>query len=136
MTHPDKYLQHPKAIGLRIEACSSLPNSAQTLPLGLIINTQEAFQPGGFVRISHPSLCPETEIHASVLWCRRQDSGYQLALEFRSEEDLYRVRLLEQLCYIKLYQVERQRLGEKLSFDRAAEQWIAQYAAHFPADGL
>ena len=136
MTHPDKYLQHPKAIGLKIEACSSLPNSSQTLPLGLIINTQEAFDPGTFVRISHPSLCPETQIHASVLWCRRQDSGYQLALEFRSEEDLYRVRLLEQLCYIKLYQVERQRQGERLSFDSAAEQWIAQYAAHFPADGL
>ncbi len=71
-----------------------------------------------------------------MLWCRRQDSGYQLALEFRSAEDLYRPRLLEQLCYIKLYQGERQQQGEQLSFGRAAEQWVTQYAAHFPIDSL
>lgn len=73
---------------------------------------------------------------AKGCWCRGQPSGYQLAVEFRSEANLYRVRMLEQLCHIKLYQVQRQREGEKISFDTAAAQWIEQYAAHFPTDGL
>jgi len=136
MTHPEKYLQHPKAIGLKIEPSQACTTAPECMPLGLILNAQEPFSSGACIRISHPSLCPGSEIHAQVIWCRGQASGFQLAVEFRTEEDLYRVRMLEQLCHIKLYQVERQREGEKLSFDTAAAQWIAQYAAHFPTDGL
>ncbi|HSG04053.1 MAG TPA: hypothetical protein VLA39_10040 [Marinobacterium sp.] len=136
MTHPEKYLQHPKAIGLNIEPSTDCSAGPECMPLGLILNSKESFETGACIRISHPSLCPESEVHAQVIWCRRQPSGHQLAVEFRTEENLYRVRMLEQLCHIKLYQVERQREGEKISFDAAAAQWIAQYAAHFPTDGL
>lgn len=136
MNQPTKYLQHPKAIGLKVVSCERQSEKSESMPVGLILNTQTEFETSASVRISHPRLCPETQIEAQVIWCRRQSSGFQLAVQFRTEADLYRVRLLEQLCHIKLYQVEKQRLGESISFDTAAQEWIEQYAAHFPTDGL
>jgi len=139
MTQPLKYLQHPKAISLNVVACEAQTpafEASESMPIGLILHSQTPFSAGDMVQISHPKLCPETHVEAQVIWCRHQPSSYQLAIHFRTEEDLYRVRLLEQLCHIKLYQVEKQRSGEPICFDTAAQEWIEQYAAHFPTDGL
>lgn len=134
--HSKRYLQHPNGISLTIEAVLVQTPSADQMPLGLMLCSSAPFNRGCQLRLSHPELCPDNCIEAVVTACWQQDDGYQLVLDFSSEEQLYRMRLLEQLCHIKLYQTNRELSGERISFETAAQQWISQYAAHFPPDGL
>lgn len=136
MTEPQLYIQHPNNVDIEFFPQSSVSSESDCLPLGLICNQDTEYPLGTVLSVSHPQLSEELKIEAVVVWCRRQKNGYQIGLGFRTEEDLYRVRMLEQLCHIQLYQKEMRSEGRKLSQENAAKEWIAQYAAHFPADGL
>lgn len=136
MTEPQVYIQHPKNIALEILSVPDTEPRTDILPLGLICHQSEPQTVGSQIILKHPALPENQPIEASVVWCRRQKSGYQIALGFRTEEDLYRIRMLEQLCHIQLYQKEMKQEGRKLSAEGAAVEWISKYAAHFPTDGL
>ena len=136
MTEPQVYIQHPKSVALEILSAPDQQSNSQVLPLGLICHQNEAQPVGSQVVLKHPALPADQPIEATVVWCRRQNTGYQIALGFLSEEELYRVRMLEQLCHIQLYQKEMKQEGRKLSAEGAAVEWISKYAAHFPTDGL
>lgn len=136
MTEPQLYIQHPNNVDIEFFPQPSVSSESNCLPLGLICNRDTEYPLGTVLAVSHPHLAEELKIEAIVVWCRRQKNGFQIGLGFRTEEDLYRVRMLEQLCHIQLYQKEMRSEGRKLSQESAAKEWIAQYAAHFPADGL
>ena len=136
MTEPQTYIQHPKSVALEILSAPAKCQTDELMPLGLICNQPQDHSIGSLVVLKHPALPEDQPIEATVVWCRRQKSGYQIALGFLTEEELYRVRMLEQLCHIQLYQKEMKQEGRKLSAEGAAVEWITKYAAHFPTDGL
>ncbi len=136
MTEPEFYLQHPSNAAIEFLTQHSALKTQDYLPLGLICNQDEAYAMGTEICIKHPQLPDDLPIKGIVVWCRRQNSGYQVGLGFRTEEDLYRIRMFEQLCHIQLYQKEMRSSGRKISTERAAQEWIEEYAAHFPSDGL
>ena len=50
------------------------------------------------------------------------------------EDTLFRARMVEQVCQIEHYRRLREReLGESLSIESVAQEWIAEHAADFPA---
>ncbi len=76
---------------------------------------------------------PVLEIPGRVIWCRAVDDSYELGIEYRGEEDVYRLRMVEQICHIEHYRNEIQlREGRNISSEQAAREWIVKFADDFP----
>ncbi len=76
---------------------------------------------------------PVLEIQGRVIWCRAVDDSYELGIEYRGEEDVYRLRMVEQICHIEHYKNEIQlREGRNISSEQAAREWIVKFADDFP----
>lgn len=76
---------------------------------------------------------PAFEVRGRVKWCRPHRGHYEIGIEFLNVNDVFRVRMIEQICHIEHYKNEvRTREGRVLNGEQAAMEWIARYAAEFP----
>jgi len=136
MRCPDHYLQHPDQIRLELLPIAPAPHwNDPSLPLGLSMLSYRNYAPGKWLRITAPCINPECEIDALVVECLPDPAHSEqcrLKLAFPDHEQLFRARMLEQLCQICIYQ---QDAPEEDAQQRALE-WIELEAAHFPSDGL
>ncbi|MFB3091409.1 MAG: PilZ domain-containing protein, partial [Gammaproteobacteria bacterium] len=58
---------------------------------------------------------------------------YEIGIEYRGEVDVYRLRMVEQICHIEHYRKEIQiREGRTISSEQAAKEWIVKFADGFP----
>ena len=86
------------------------------------------------VRICISILKRDNYLVGNVSWCNPVGSGYEVGVEFEKSQDVYRLRMIEQICHIEHYRKEVERVeGRKLSAQEAANEWIAKYAGEFPA---
>ncbi len=86
------------------------------------------------VRICIPVLDRDNYLVGNVVWCEKSGSGYEIGVEFESPRDVYRLRMIEQICHIEHYRNEVARIeGRKLTAQEAAQEWIAKFAGDFPA---
>lgn len=101
---------------------------------GLAFHSDIKLEPGSLVHIKIPYTHPAFESDAKVIWCRELQHGTDLAVEFLSEDDAFKARMIEQICYIENYRrmVERDE-DRMLTFEEAAMEWIDKYAANFPS---
>jgi hypothetical protein len=100
---------------------------------GLAFHSDQALPPGRFVRIRIAVVRPPFEGRARVAWCRREGAHFGVGVTFVEDVDRFRLRMVEQLCYIEQY--KRQVLaqeGRELSGQEAALEWIARHATVFP----
>ena len=86
------------------------------------------------VRVCIPILKEDNFLEGRVVWCEKSRQGYEVGLEFDSSKEVFRLRMIEQICHIEHYrkEVETQE-GRKLSTEQAAKEWISRYAGDFPA---
>ena len=86
------------------------------------------------VRVCIPILKKDNYLSGTVVWCEKAKGGYEIGLEFESSKEVFRLRMIEQICHIEHYrkEIERQQ-GRKLSTEEAAKEWISEYAGDFPA---
>ena len=64
---------------------------------------------------------------------RRDGAGYEVGVSFLDAEDVFRARMVAQVCYIEDYRRSIARAeGRELSSEEAAGEWIARYAHKFP----
>ncbi len=134
MIGPQRYLQHPEQIELELSPLLKAPAaSSPALPLGLLLHCHHYYPSGKWLRIQAPALTEELSIDARVIDCDRDPQGdYLLKLAFPDQEQLFRARMLEQLCQICIYQ----RKDPDKGLDQRALEWIEAEAAHFPSNGL
>jgi hypothetical protein len=88
------------------------------------------------VRVSISILERDCELIGNVVWCEKSDtdSGYEIGIEFEKSRDVFRLRMIEQICHIEHYRGEVLRIeGRELSTQEAASEWIPKYAGDFPA---
>ena len=88
------------------------------------------------VRVSIPILERDNTLIGNVMWCEKYatGSGYEIGIEFEKSRDVFRLRMIEQICHIEHYRREILRVeGRELSAQEAADEWIAKYAGDFPA---
>lgn len=133
---PVSYIQHPADTPLRLVVRPAPAPARAPLPLGLICNTLDAFSAGTLVEIASPRLAPHMSGTGQIVWCRRERDAYQVGVAFYSAQDLYSIRMLEQLCHIEHYRQLLSDDGKPVSRETAAREWIEKFAAHFPTDGL
>jgi len=100
---------------------------------GLRCRFNEQLAIGIMIKVIIDLVDPALEIPGKVVWCRADDASYELGIEFRGEKDVYRLRMVEQICHIEHYRNEILiREGRNISSEQAAKEWIVKYACEFP----
>jgi len=125
-------VRHPAEMPLELSLLGH--ESCRRAELGqLLIQYDSPVATGSEIRIRLPKLDHEAVIDGQVIWRVQMEHGYLLGIAFHSEGELFRMRMLEQLCYIMLYRqsIYRQ-AGRWLTLDEAAEEWIKRFSKEFP----
>lgn len=130
-----RFIRHPAAVPIQLEASSDnhLAQSRNLSEGGLCCAVDYALEVGSEVDISIPCVKPPYSGHGVVVWCHPSGDNYEAGIRFEGEQDVFSIRMVEQICQIELY---RQRLieqeGRELSPEEAAMEWIAMHAKDFP----
>jgi hypothetical protein len=132
-----RYIRHPSRMPIRFDLQHDVDHHDEYLRNvsegGLCFSSDVALDPGQSIRLTIPLLGKSHEIDGTVAWCRRSGGDYEVGVRFRSTQDRFSARMVEQLCYIEDY---RQQValeeGRRLSSEEAAKEWIERFAEHFP----
>ena len=100
---------------------------------GLALQSEYAFLPGSLVAVRIALVKPVFESKGRVVWCVACKDDFELGVEFLDADDVFRARMVEQVCYIENYRrsVLREE-GRRLTLDEAAREWIHKFASEFP----
>ncbi len=151
-THQGReYIRHPASIPIVVKPHTpsqkapkptAAEESAVNLALnnvsqgGLAFDSPTNLQHGTIVDIEINIVEPTFEVQGIVQWCKAKafkQGCYEVGVEFVDHEDLFRVRMIEQVCHIEQYRIEREKeTGHPISGQKAALEWIAEHAAEFP----
>ena len=137
-----KYIRHPSDVPIQVasdwtelEFDESADQTLTNLSLGgLSFVSRAPLDILHQVRVCIPILNQDNFLVGKVVWCEKSDKGYEIGVEFDSSEEVFRLRMIEQICHIEHYRKEVARVeGRELSTQEAASEWISRYASDFPA---
>ena len=136
-----KFIRHPADAPLRVSLGWVDGNDANNLPCdnlenvslgGLAFKAPQAIPNGQPVKISFPLLDQTQSLTGLVVWNKKSDHGFEIGLEFNDPNELFRLRMIEQICHIQHYRAEvKQHEGRELTSEEAAKEWISLYASDF-----
>ncbi|WP_044874291.1 PilZ domain-containing protein [Pseudomonas sp. LFM046] len=131
-----QFLRHPTDMPVEL-----VPHKGGTLPLqrlhdislgGVACNSPRAFRRGTTLQLMIPALGSQACYSGTVAWCRKEGTEYMIGIAFIDEENLFRARMVEQICLIEQYRKQReQETGTALDSEAVAQEWIARHAADF-----
>ena len=135
-----KFIRHPSDITIqivldRVEDEADDDTTLTNVSLGgLAFISSRKLKVMDKVRVCIPLLPDDNCVTGLVVWCEKSAAGYEVGLEFDRSEELFRMRMIEQLCHIEHYRKEiESQHGRKLTIEEAAKEWISEYAGNFPA---
>jgi len=130
------FIRHPTDIPIEIsladQSCrrESLQNVGRG---GLCFKYPEAAPVGSHIIVRIALTLPPFEACCQVAWCQADGDAWQVGVEFLDQDDLFRVRMVEQICHIESYRrTVRASEGRAMSRHEAAIEWIERYAHAFP----
>jgi hypothetical protein len=101
---------------------------------GLSFQSSYALEIGQRVRVSVPVLKSDNSLEGTVVWCESSKTGFEIGLQFESSKEIFRLRMIEQICHIEHYRNEVKLTEDReLTTNEAAKEWISRYAGDFPA---
>ena len=117
--------------GLAKHPCKKLNNVGLG---GLAFSSPKPLPVGHLVSVRFPLLGDDHDLSGRVVWIRQQQTGFVIGLQFDDPNQLYCLRMIEQVCHIEHYRQEiQQHEGRLLSSEEAASEWIQQFADAFPS---
>ncbi len=137
-----QFIRHPSSVPIRValdrvqdpslsHPCDQLHNVSLG---GLAFRSPKPLANQQIVNISFPLLDETHRFHGRVVWSRKLKQGYDIGLQFDDEEQMYRLRMIEQICHIEHYREQvLQQQGRSMTIEQAAKEWISQYADGFPS---
>lgn len=137
-----KFIRHPSDVHIQVtmdwadDEYDDLNNETlNNVSLGgLSFISKQALEIRQKIKICIPVLETENTLTGSVVWCEKSNNGYEIGLEFDDSKEIFRLRMIEQICHIEHYRKEVERIeGRELSADETAKEWISRYASDFPA---
>jgi len=131
-----RLIRHPTGIPIEI----SLENQTNKRePLrnvsrgGLCFIYPQAAPVGSHIIVRIALTSPPFEARCQVTWCQADGNAWQVGVEFIDQDDLFRARMVEQICHIEQYRrTVRVSEGRAMSSQEAALEWIERYADAFP----
>jgi hypothetical protein len=137
-----KYIRHPSDVPIRVtldlveDDSDDLEDQTLTnLSLGgLSFISTQPLKTGQKASVCIPVLKQDNCLAGTVVWCEKSKNGYEIGVEFEGSKDVFRLRMIEQICHIEHYRKEVKLVeGRELSSEEAATEWIKRYAGDFPA---
>jgi len=137
-----KFIRHPADVPIQVmldwvedENDETVDQTITNVSLGgLAFMSQQPLEVLERVRVCIPLLQQDNHLVGNVVWCEKSGKGYEVGIEFEKSRDVFRLRMIEQICHIEHYRKEVERLeGRALSAQEAAGEWISKYAGDFPA---
>lgn len=132
-----KFIRHPADIPIEITPGSAAGSKTGALGDvshgGLSFTSREHYGIGNLLTIRIPASRPPFETTVRVVWSREEDGRFVIGVEFLDKEDVFRMRMVEQVCHIEHYRNEvRRDEGRELTSEQAALEWINKCADVFP----
>ncbi len=135
-----KFIRHPSDIPIEVhrKGVLSFQQSLKDISsVGLSFSSGVFIDKNTIITVRIPVIRPVFEARGRVVWCERRGSLFDVGLEFIEAKDLYKIRMIEQVCYIEHYKREiRRTQGRILTGEQAAQEWINKYAKNFPDKGI
>lgn len=137
-----KYIRHPSDVPIQVtldlvevDSADSEDDTLTNVSLGgLSFISKQKLDSGRKVSVCIPVLKQDNYLAGTVVWCEKTKNGYEVGLEFEGSKDVFRLRMIEQICHIEHYRKEvKLAEGRELSSEEAAKEWITRYAGDFPA---
>ena len=131
------FIRHPTGIPIEVTATRNKPprdTNLRNMSLGgIAFTSHREHRKGDQILLRIPVIDPAFKATCEVMWCRREGDVYEVGARFSTDDDLYRLRMVEQICHIEHYQRQVElETGRKLSANEAAQKWIAEHAGEFP----
>lgn len=135
-----EYIRHPVDIPIHVasrDARDSMGVRLNNVSVGgLAFRTGSFIESGSLISITIDSVKPYFQVNALVQWCHKAEQDYEIGVKFTDSEDAFRVRMVEQVCYIEHYRQQVWREEKRhLSGEAAAKEWIEKFAHQFPPLG-
>ena len=132
-----KYIRHPANIPIeyRIIGNTKQDNDfTKDISVGgLCFQSHSCVDNNVSLSIQIPVTRPIFTVEGKVVWCSRYQDYVEIGVEFFKPGDIFKTRMVEQICHIKQYQKEAlENEGRKLSDEKAAFEWIRKFAKEFP----
>jgi hypothetical protein len=134
-----EYIRHPSSIPVQLSRqdgdITSGINTLNNVSIGgvscLCANPVEK---GSSVKMTIECVDPDFEIKGIAVWCKPNHELYEVGVEFIvSEDKVYHLRMVEQLCHIEHYRNEiLHNEGREITGEEAAKEWIEKHADSFP----
>jgi len=133
------FIRHPTDIPIDVVTSGPAPTPLALRDVGnggLSFRYPQKLPVGATLRVRINVTRPAFEADCRVAWCLPEGEGFQVGVQFLDREDLYRVRMVEQVCQIEGYRRDLQeKHGRALSSQEAALEWISKFAKSFPGFG-
>lgn len=132
------YIRHPSDIPIEYQADEKGSTVSQehlnnVSAGGLSFSCTRELLPGARLIIRISTVDPRFEARAQVAWCHREGDSYIVGVAFMASDDLFRARMVEQLCHIEHYKAEvLANEDRQLDSEQAAREWIDKFARGFP----
>ena len=131
-----QYIRHPSDIPIEYELAGLVASQKDFLndisKGGLSFQSKIYIKTGSSINIRIPLRKPVFEEKGIVVWCREKNGRYDVGIKFAKKTSEFRLRMIEQICYIEHYKSEiLEKEGRKLSGKEAAVEWIKKYAKDF-----
>ncbi|MDX8403906.1 MAG: PilZ domain-containing protein [Mariprofundaceae bacterium] len=130
-------IHHPEQVPVEIQALDCSESYSEPVDgscLGeLAIHCLSSFRVGAVVELHVPMFDSGILLHGHVIWFHKAGGGYLIGISFQSEDEAFRMRMVEQLCHIEAYRKDvAAKQGRILTREEAAAEWIARYSEDFP----
>lgn len=137
-----KFIRHPSGVPIQVTLDFAEDENDETVDQtitnvslgGLAFISQKPLELLERVRICIPVLNRDNYLVGNVVWCEKAGGGYEIGIEFEKSKDVFRLRMIEQICHIEHYRKEvEESEGRELNAQEAAKEWISKFAGEFPA---
>lgn len=131
------FIRHPANMPIEFGTDPKTKNKVRTLQNvstgGLCFVSETAFEKGVQLKINIPNLRYKFFEECVVIWCRKKEKKYEIGVKFLDDQTTFRMRMVEQICYIENYRKEVfSNEGRKLTAKEASDEWIEKFAKEFP----
>lgn len=137
-----KFIRHPSGVPIQVTLDFAEDENDETVDQtitnvslgGLAFISHKPLELLERVRICIPVLNQDNYLVGNVVWCEKVGGGYEIGIEFEKSKDVFRLRMIEQICHIEHYRKEvEESEGRELNAQEAAKEWISKFAGEFPA---
>ena len=132
-----RYIRHPSSIPITYHLENKSDAHEELVSNighgGLCFRSCEPVPVGSTIYLQIPVHEPAFDAVGTVVWCKDRGDHCEIGVEFDDSDMEFRVRMVEQVCYIEHYRQEvEHEEGRKLNSRDAALEWIRKFGDSFP----